>query len=61
MDGATAIIRSHVYMGKGSRVFVREDFKCGSYTLFADNVSIYDHNHVFKNSNIPISQQGYKS
>lgn len=61
MDGALATIKQNVYLGKGSRIFVRKNFLCGEYTLMADNVSIYDHNHVFKNYDIPISLQGFSS
>lgn len=45
MDGANAVIGKKVYLGKGCRIFVRKDFCIGSYTLLADNVSIYDHKH----------------
>lgn len=33
----------------------------GNDCLFGENVKIYDHNHVFKDFNIPIKNQGYKT
>lgn len=33
----------------------------GDGTIFGENVKIYDHNHCFKDINIPIKKQGYKS
>lgn len=59
MDGASAVIEKKVYLGKGCRIFVRKDFCIGSYTLFADNVSVYDHNHRFRENGTPIALQGY--
>lgn len=61
MDGAIATIGTNVYMGKGCRIFVRSNFNLGADTLLADNVSIYDHNHVTERKEIPISMQGYSS
>ena len=61
MDGAYAVIGRKVYLGKGCRIFVRKDFRIGSYTLLADNVSIYDHNHRFRDKKKPIALQGYSS
>ena len=61
MDGANAVIGKKVYLGKGCRIFVRKDFCIGSYTLLADNVSIYDHNHRFRDKKRPIARQGYSS
>lgn len=33
----------------------------GDNCIFGENVCIYDHNHNFKKSNIPIKKQGYNS
>lgn len=33
----------------------------GPGTIFGENVKIYDHNHKFANSDIPIKEQGYSS
>ncbi len=32
----------------------------GDNCLFGENVKIYDHNHIFKDLETPISKQGYK-
>lgn len=33
----------------------------GEGTIFGENVKVYDHNHCYKDSNIPIKHQGYTS
>jgi acetyltransferase-like isoleucine patch superfamily enzyme len=33
----------------------------GEGTIFGENVRLYDHNHIYLNSDIPIKQQGYTS
>lgn len=50
----------------GDRVFFNNDcsincveaIKIGSYTIFGENVKIFDHNHIFNRKGIPISSQG---
>ena len=55
MDGASAVIEKKVYLWKDCRIFVRKDFCIGSYKLLADNVSVYDHNHRFRENGMPIA------
>lgn len=33
----------------------------GEGTIFGENVKIYDHNHCYKDTSIPIKAQGYTS
>lgn len=50
----------------GKRVFFNNDcsvncvekISIGDYTIFGENVKIYDHNHVFNKQDHPISSQG---
>lgn len=50
----------------GDRVFFNNDcsincveaIKIGSYTIFGENVKIFDHNHIFNKKEIPVSSQG---
>ncbi|QNQ83110.1 acyltransferase [Lactobacillus sp. PV037] len=38
-----------------------QTIKIGDGTLFGEGVKIYDHNHRFRDPNVPIKYQGYKS
>ena len=33
----------------------------GDGTIFGENVKVYDHNHLYKNTSISIKEQGYSS
>lgn len=61
MESATACLGSDIYIGKGSRIFIRDGFKCADSVLLADNVSIYDHNHQYRNLEKEIMYQGFTS
>ncbi len=39
----------------------QQEIKIGSYSIFGENVKIYDHNHVFKNKDKRIMEQGFKT
>lgn len=60
MDMGKLIIGNRVYFGEGCKIFIRKECKIGKYTLLANNVSIYDHNHIYENSS-PIADQGYNT
>jgi acetyltransferase-like isoleucine patch superfamily enzyme len=40
-------------------VVAREAIVIGNNTIFGENVKIYDHNHSYKENNLPIKSQGY--
>lgn len=39
----------------------QQEIKIGNNTIFGENVKIYDHNHVFKNKDKSIREQGFKT
>lgn len=39
----------------------RAGITIGDGTLFGENVKVYDHNHCYKDINVPIKNQGYTS
>ena len=39
----------------------RAGITIGAGTLFGENVKVYDHNHCYKDTSIPIKDQGYTS
>ena len=39
----------------------RAGITIGDGTLFGENVKVYDHNHCYKDTSIPIKDQGYTS
>lgn len=49
MDSASVIIGTHNYFGSGCRILIRNRLIIGDDNLFAENVSIYDHNHDYIN------------
>lgn len=59
MDNSEAMFGSNIYIGNGSRIFIRSGLKCENDIMFADNVSVYDHNHEYRNLYKPISKQGF--
>lgn len=38
-----------------------QEINIGDGTLFGENVKLYDHNHRFRNTDVPIKAQGYKT
>jgi len=42
-------------------ITVHEKVEIGKNVLFGENVKIYDQNHIFNQSNEPISKQGYST
>lgn len=60
MGRGQLLIGEKVYIGRNCRIFVRDSCKIGRFTLFADNVSVYDHNHIYADEK-PIGQQGFRT
>ncbi|WP_429970345.1 acyltransferase [Fructilactobacillus sp. Tb1] len=68
--GFSAVVdgeKSDITIGKGAffncycSINALNSVRIGKFTLFGENVKIYDHNHIFKEKEIPISKQGYTS
>lgn len=52
---------NQAYFNNGCSVNCMNSIIIGRNCLFGENVKLYDHNHIFKDINIPISEQGYTS
>ena len=45
-----------------TKVLIKSEFgntRVTEYLLFGENVKVYDHNHCYKDVNVPIKYQGY--
>ena len=54
-------IGDNVFFNRGCSINALNQVNIGSNTLFGENVKIYDHNHRFRERNLTIREQGYKS
>ena len=67
--GFSVMIDKHGSLKIGNNVFfnnycslnANESIEIGEGTLFGENVRVYDHNHCYKDVNIPIKDQGFTS
>lgn len=57
MNDAICNIGNFTYIGENSRIMSRKMIVIQDHCLLADNVSIYDHNHIYLHG----IQKGYKS
>lgn len=60
-DGANVEIGSGTFFNNYCSINAKKNIKIGENCLFGESVKIYDHNHVFKNKNILIKDQGFKT
>ena len=54
-------IGEHCFFNNYCTLASRASITIGDGTLFGENVKVYDHNHCYKDANIPIKDQGYTS
>lgn len=54
-------IGNNVFFNNGCSVNVHKEVKIGDDCIFGENVKIYDHNHLYKNKQILIKDQGFLS
>lgn len=54
-------IGNNVFFNHNCSVYAMDSITIGDGTLFGENVKVYDHNHICKNQDIPIKEQGYSS
>lgn len=52
-------IGSNVFFNNGCSLSSLKLIEIGDYTIFGENVMIYDHNHKFRQKDRPIKEQGY--
>ncbi|SDH02282.1 acyltransferase [Winogradskyella thalassocola] len=60
-NNASLHIGKGVFFNNFCSINCCDDIKIGNNCIFGENVKIYDHDHVFKNPNIPFREQGFKS
>lgn len=58
-NNSTLKIGNNCFFNNYCSIAVKDKITIGSNTLFGENVKIYDHNHRFNKSKIPIENQGY--
>lgn len=58
-NGAKISIGKDCFFNNGCSLTALEEIRIGDGVLFGENVKIYDHNHIYKDSNAPIKNQGY--
>lgn len=58
---AGIVIGDHVFVNKNCSIVARASIHIGNHCLIGDGVSIYDHDHVFADSELPFQQQGFRS
>jgi len=58
-DQGKISIGKHCFFNNYCTLASRLNITIGDGSIFGENVKIYDHNHCYKNKNIPIKNQGY--
>lgn len=62
IDGKGVVkIGSNCFFNNDCSINAQEYIEIGDNSLFGEGVKIYDHNHVFKDKQMMIKDQGYKS
>lgn len=59
--GGKLIIGDNNFFNNNCSVTCYEEIFIGNNNLFAQNIVIVDHNHLYENQEIPICKQGYKT
>lgn len=54
-------IGHHCFFNNYCTLASRAGITIGDGTIFGENVKVYDHNHCYKDTNLPIKEQGYTS
>lgn len=60
LEGAMLIIGERSYIGDYSRLIAKDTIVIGNNCLLANNVSLYDHDHIYSDISRRIGDQGYK-
>jgi len=61
IDGSKAKISigDYCFFNNFCTLAARNQITIGDYSIFGENVKIYDHNHLYRDFEIPIKNQGY--
>lgn len=57
-QGGSVKIGKRVFFNNDCSINCVDSIEIGSYTIFGENVKIFDHNHRFNKKNTPVSSQG---
>lgn len=61
IGGGKIIIQNNVFFNHYCSLYAMNEITIGEGTIFGENVKIYDHNHCYKDTSLPIKVQGYTS
>ena len=56
---ASVQIGENTFFNNYCSINAQDSIKIGSECLFGENVKIYDHNHIYRNKELPIRTQGF--
>lgn len=59
--GGEVIIGDNVFFNNYCSLNANERIVIGDGTIFGENVRVYDHNHCYRNPDVPIKEQGFSS
>ncbi len=59
--GGEVIIGDNVFFNNYCSLNANERIAIGDGTIFGENVRVYDHNHCYRNPDVPIKEQGFSS
>lgn len=59
--GGFVVLEDGVFFNNYCTIACQEQITIGEGSIFGENVKIYDHNHCYKDTLIPIKEQGYTS
>lgn len=59
--GGRIVIGKDVFFNHYCSLYAMNEITIGEGTIFGENVKIYDHNHCYKETSLPIKAQGYTS
>lgn len=57
-EGARVCIGS-AFFNRGCSLSAHQMIRIGNNCIFGENVKIYDHNHIYSRTDVPISKQGF--
>lgn len=60
VNGGTVKIGNRVFFNNDCSINAHKRIEIGDNCIFGENVKIYDHNHIFKDLDKPIYEQGFK-
>lgn len=55
------VIGNNVFFNNYCSLNAIQHISIGDGTIFGENIKVYDHNHCYKDSNVPIKEQGFTS